>query len=208
MDIAIALKDPLRKLELSGILERWQLEEVIEVLGYGRTIQEVLSKVEAKKPEVIISDLEGVNSKHLKIIRDNLPGVKILIYSETIDIDNYLAEIDGYCHPKTGQLLTALNVISSGAIYWDSPLKESLSEKMRTIVNPNLTLRQKEVLEYLIKGLSNQEIAEKLEVSINTIKNHVQNIMGKLMVTNRTEMAVKAMRYGLLDPEKEVIGEC
>ena len=93
----------------------------------------------------------------------------------------------------------ALNVINTGATYWDCRLKKLLSQKMSTLVNPNLSARQKQVLNFLVKGASNPEIAAQLNISPSTVKNHVQNIMAKLMVNNRSEMIVKAFRHGLID---------
>jgi DNA-binding NarL/FixJ family response regulator len=63
-----------------------------------------------------------------------------------------------------------------------------------------LTPREREVLGYIVKGSTNREIAEQLSVSVGTVKIHVERIIGKLGVSDRTQAAVRAVECGLLDP--------
>jgi len=62
-----------------------------------------------------------------------------------------------------------------------------------------LSLREKEVLALIAKGLSNQQIAERLLISVRTVKKHVENIHGKLGVQNRTQAVARARELRLLD---------
>jgi NarL family two-component system response regulator LiaR len=62
-----------------------------------------------------------------------------------------------------------------------------------------LTARELEVLKYVAKGLSNQEIADRLVISERTVRTHVTNILGKLHLANRTQAALYALRQGLAD---------
>lgn len=71
-------------------------------------------------------------------------------------------------------------------------------EVSQPVIEP-LTERELEVLEELSRGLTNPEIAERLMVSLNTVKTHTRNISGKLGVRNRTEAAVRAQELGLLE---------
>ena len=63
----------------------------------------------------------------------------------------------------------------------------------------NISEREKEVLELIADGLSNEEITEKLFISKNTVKNHVASIISKLSVKDRTQVAVFALKHNLLD---------
>lgn len=65
--------------------------------------------------------------------------------------------------------------------------------------NNNLTERESNVLFYLAKGLTNEEIAEKLHISVHTVKAHLESIYEKLEVSNRVQAAIKALRFGLID---------
>lgn len=62
-----------------------------------------------------------------------------------------------------------------------------------------LTMREREVLKLIAKGLSNEEIAEQLFISKHTVKNHITNIYRKIGSRNRTKVALWAIRYGLLE---------
>lgn len=65
--------------------------------------------------------------------------------------------------------------------------------------NNNLTERESNVLYYLAKGLTNEEIAEKLHISVHTVKAHLEAIYDKLEVSNRVQATIKALRFGLID---------
>jgi LuxR family maltose regulon positive regulatory protein len=72
------------------------------------------------------------------------------------------------------------------------------AEEAQPLIEP-LTDRELDVLEELTKGLTNREIAERLMVSLNTVKTHTKNIYAKLEVRNRTEAVVRAQELGLLE---------
>lgn len=70
------------------------------------------------------------------------------------------------------------------------------NQDIKTVVtNLPLTTREKEVLPLLIEGLNNQEVAEKLNISIHTVKNHVTSILKKLNVSDRIQLMAKILRY-------------
>jgi ATP/maltotriose-dependent transcriptional regulator MalT len=75
-----------------------------------------------------------------------------------------------------------------------SPLRD---EKEQEKIRESLTARELEILELLIQGQSNQEIARYLTVSLSTVKTHIQHIIAKLEVSDRTQAAVRAIRLGL-----------
>lgn len=76
------------------------------------------------------------------------------------------------------------------------PSQEKQSKKIKT--ETSLTSREKEVLAHIANGLSNAEIAKKLEMSINTVKVHVCNILHKLSVNDRTQAAIKAIKDNII----------
>src|SRR5581483_10908806 len=78
-------------------------------------------------------------------------------------------------------------------------LHESLAPRQRSPYPASLSQREVEVLRWIAQGKSNQEIADQLCRSINTVANHVRNILGKIGAANRAEAAIFAARHGLLD---------
>ncbi|MEM7054792.1 MAG: response regulator transcription factor, partial [Pseudomonadota bacterium] len=75
----------------------------------------------------------------------------------------------------------------------------------RAIETLGLTARELEVLSLMAEGCSNQEIAEKLFISLNTVKSHVSSLLGKLAVQRRTQAVRKALSLGLIGSPKRVI---
>jgi DNA-binding NarL/FixJ family response regulator len=127
----------------------------------------------------------------------------------------------GYCLKDVvpERLYTAIRSVKSGDIWLDSAIasrvmrfynasnKESVAEKQESAIRPPsitsplpepLSPREMEVLTLLVEGLSNQEIADRLIISLATAKTHVRNILNKLAVDDRTQAAVQAMRRGLV----------
>ncbi|PDW02754.1 response regulator [Candidatus Viridilinea mediisalina] len=79
-------------------------------------------------------------------------------------------------------------------------LRRAASDEQYTLSQrPPLTRREREVLHLVTEGLTNREIAERLGISPGTVKNHVEHIIAKLNVSDRTQAAVYALRYGLLN---------
>lgn len=112
--------------------------------------------------------------------------------------------------PAPGQLQSALTTVYNGNMWLDSaiaPHVVQLLSELKTLrmnlsaANPGVELlsqREREVLKLVVNGLSNQQIARNLDVSLETIKSHVKNILDKLDVNDRTQAAIKAVREGLI----------
>ncbi len=93
------------------------------------------------------------------------------------------------------ELVKAIRVVNAGGKYIPGEIAEILSEYFG---GEELTPAERKVLERIVKGKSNKEIAHNLEVSQNTVKTHVKNILGKLGVSDRTSAATLAIRRGLI----------
>ena len=120
---------------------------------------------------------------------------------------------DGYCLKEItlDRLAQVIETVFEGAIWLDPaiaqavlkalPSKEPRQSKpslYREQYGTGLTVREREVLELIVDGKSNPEIAEIIMVTIHTVKAHVANIMQKLAVDDRTQAAVKALREGII----------
>ncbi|MGH9550385.1 MAG: LuxR C-terminal-related transcriptional regulator, partial [Terriglobales bacterium] len=150
------------------------------------------------------------------------PDVRIIMIT-THDRDQDVfaalgAGADGYALKTIGraELAIALKAVAGGAIWLDrgiagcvlrsitaattatasSPQLPKVAERLSNPLSP----RELEVLELLVEGLTNHEMAQRLHVSIDTVKSHMRHIMEKLMVSDRTQAAVKAIKSGLASP--------
>lgn len=194
----------------------------IQVVGQAEDGAEGISLVERLKPSVVLMDiglprLDGIEAT--RAIKQSAPQTRIIMLtSHDNDRDIFAAlsaGADGYCLKETAtrQLALAIATVSEGAAWLDpgiaarvlkasavSGLAESnkQSEPAEGKTTSRLSQREVDVLKLVVEGLSNQQIAEKLVLSIETVKTHMRRLMEKLAVSDRTQAAVKAMREGLL----------
>ena len=199
----------------------------IEVTGVAIDGLDALEKLETLKPDVVVMDIglpfvDGVETtRKVKSKNENTKVVMLTSHRDDRHIFAALAAgADGYCLKETSgeQLCFAVRSVYEGAAWLDpliarkllsasvsslkaldaSGLKEQGTKEGKKDIE-SLSSREIDVLRLVTDGLTNQEIAEKLVLSVETIKTHMRHIMEKLRVSDRTQAAVKAMREGLFD---------
>jgi DNA-binding NarL/FixJ family response regulator len=192
----------------------------LKVVG---SVTDGLAAVEQAKllnPNIVVMDIglpeiDGIEAT--RRIKAERPAMRVVMLSSH-DTDDVLfsalsAGADAYCLKEisSAQLEMALKSVADGAAWLDpavssrvlaaftgnapSPLTE-IAKVVRS--ESPLSLREADVLRLVIEGFSNQEIADRLGLSVETIKTHMRHIMEKLAVTDRTQAAVKAMRQGFI----------
>ena len=166
------------------------------------------------KPEVILMDigLPGINGiDAAQQIKSKEPAIGIIMLtSHNLDEDilaALAANCDGYCLKDVAadQLVNAIRTVNNGGIWLDPLIAKRVirafveQKPVSPPVNTStLSERELEVLTLVVEGLSNQQIAERLILSTETIKTHMRHLMEKLAVSDRTQAAVKALRTGLV----------
>jgi DNA-binding NarL/FixJ family response regulator len=163
----------------------------LRVIGISNNGQELLEFLEHKPVDVILMDLKmpilnGIQAT--KLIKENFPTIKILVLT-TYDADVWL--FDAIRNGADGYLLK--DTSRENLILAKSPNPASTS------LGKDLSEREMQILHCLSHGLSNAEIAQKLFLSEGTVRNYVSGILEKLEVEDRTQAAVLALRYGLVD---------
>jgi DNA-binding NarL/FixJ family response regulator len=193
------------------------LEEDFLIIGEVQHGDEVINKVLALKPDVVLMDinLPGKNGIELTAeLKQRIPSVKVLAL--TIDADQQhisqmiKAGASGYILKDIDSetLYQAIKIVARGDAYLPPDLllkvltqfRELLSEEKQVMMPEHLglTRRELEIISYIACGDSNKEIAEKLYISEKTVKNHVSNILKKMELGDRTQVAVYAYRKGLI----------
>lgn len=183
----------------------------MEVVGEAADGQEAVNKAETSHPEVILMDLmmpvkNGIEA--ISEIKKKNPEIRILVLSSFGEDDKVFPAIkagaSGYLLKDTlpQELLQAIIDVYEGR----PSLHPEIAMKLMTEISQHsdlpptedpLTDREVEVLKLVAKGLSNQEIADKLVISERTICAHISNIMNKLHLANRTQAALYALREGI-----------
>jgi two-component system, NarL family, response regulator LiaR len=183
----------------------------MDVVGEAADGQEAVNKAETSHPEVILMDLmmpvkNGIEA--ISEIKKKNPAIRILVLSSFGEDDKVFPAIkagaSGYLLKDTlpQELLQAIIDVYEGrpSLHPEIAMKLMMEISQQTDLPPTedpLTEREVEVLKLVAKGLSNQEIAEKLVISERTICAHISNIMNKLHLANRTQAALYALREGI-----------
>jgi DNA-binding NarL/FixJ family response regulator len=189
----------------------------IEVVGEAENGKEAIELTRQLTPDLVLMDLqmpECDGATAVKAIKKEMPQVRIVILSAFDDDDNLFGAIkngaDGYLlkNINPSQLLAVLAEVKGGVAPISRVLADRILQEFRKPASPvepraahreMLTPNERETLELLVKGLTNKDIADALHVSENTVKLHLRNIMEKLHLQNRTQLAVYALNQGLLD---------
>jgi DNA-binding NarL/FixJ family response regulator len=177
----------------------------IAVVGEGSNGKEAIRLVGELKPDVVVMDSAMPDTSGLVATRAILaktPDVKILMLSmhseQTLVRQAMDAGARGYILKSALDLdlAAAVKRVAAGERVLDAALEQPApsGEKNR------LTPRELEVLQLICNGLSNRDIAEKLQLSVNTIAVHRTNIMNALNVHKTAELVVYALQHGLVNP--------
>jgi DNA-binding NarL/FixJ family response regulator len=190
-------------------------EDLVEVIGEAETGQEAIQLAEELHPDIILMDIympqmDGLQAA--KEIRTRFPEIAIVMLTSS--------ERDGHLYEAVkigvaGYLLKDLDAndlfdLLSGVAKGEPAMTRAMAGKfLKSVANriadegrgeQALSERELLVLRLVASGASNQEIADKLSISVNTVKTHLKNILEKLQLENRTQAATYALTHGLVSP--------
>ena len=195
-----------------GIKALLELDGDIKVIEEAVDGNDCLDKFKKVKPDVLLLDINMPNLNGidvLKNIRSHKMNVKVLVLTVHNEVEYLMKAIDigveGYIlkDSESSELKNAIYEICKGESYIQPSLIPLLNAKRIEKSEDSdkiheLTKRELEVLTLLAVGMYNKEIAEKLNISERTVKNHISNLFKKLGVTDRTQAAVFAIRNNLI----------
>jgi two-component system, NarL family, response regulator LiaR len=214
--ILIADDHKLFRQGLIGLMET--REDLVEVIGEAATGREAVQLVERLRPDIVLMDIympDGDGLQALRQIRDLFPAVQVVMLTSS-ESDEHLYQAVQY--GAAGYLLKNLDAehlfdLIGGVSHGEAAMtRESASRLLKGVAKRNtdsdrgeeaLTERELSVLRLVAVGASNQEIADKLMISINTAKSHIRSILDKLQLQNRTQAANFAIHRGLVSPFEE-----
>ena len=210
MSIKVVIADD-HEVVRSGLLSVFEDSE-IEVVAQASDGEEAVVKTIAQQPDVLLMDIrmpESDGIQALARLRSDAPETKVVVLS-TYDNPTYVARAvalgaKDYAlkGAPEGDLIATIRRVAKGGDAEPkgilSTVKATMSVRKNTRDDIPLTNRESQVLRHIALGLSNREIGVSLTISIETVKEHVQNILRKIDATDRTQAAIWAVRMGLVD---------
>ena len=192
-------------------------DDLVEVVGEAQTGVEAIRLAGKLYPDVILMDIympEMDGLRAAKEIHERFPKIAIVMLTSS-EKDGHLYEavqvgVSGYLLKSldADELFELLQGVTNG----ETAMTRAMAGKLLKVVASRLvdddkgeqalTERELFVLRLVASGATNSEIAEKLSISINTVKSHLKSILGKLQLENRTQAATYAVQHGLISPRE------
>jgi DNA-binding NarL/FixJ family response regulator len=190
-------------------------EDLVTVIGEAETGEEAVRLAGQLSPDVILMDIYMPGMDGLQAareIREHFPNIAVVMLTSS--------ERDGHLYEAVrlgvaGYLLKSLDAdelfgLLEGVTRGEPAMTRAMASKLlKSVANrlvdekkgeQSLTEKELFVLRLVASGASNQEIAEKLSISVNTVKTHLKSILDKLQLENRTQAAAYALQHGLVVP--------
>ncbi len=188
----------------------------VEVVGDASNGREAMACVEKLQPDVVLMDMvmPGLNGlEATRQIRKRFPNTRVLILTGYMEDEQILSALrsgaSGYVVKRsdTEELLLGIQAVHRGNTYFSSAISDgdAINQYLWQAKKEDgkagydlLTSREREVLQLIAEGYSNQKIAQELFISVKTVEAHKAHIMTKLHARNRTDLIRYALRKGLV----------
>jgi DNA-binding NarL/FixJ family response regulator len=208
-----------------GIQNTFSAVKDIEIAGEAPLTDKMSRTIEVMPPEVAIIDIDSAPDSGLNLVnrvKQVTPSTAVIVLASDINDDHIFEAIKRQASAylskdiRSKELVDTVRRVANG----EHPINDSLSKRpkvavhildqfqdlyqqheVENLISP-LTSRETEIVTYMAQGYANKQIATKLKISEQTIKNHVTSILSKLDANARTEAVVKAIKRGLIPFDK------
>lgn len=201
-----------------GIRLLLEQAEGLEIIDEANDGEEALEKLKTKQPDLVLMDisLPGMSGiQTTQVISRLYKSVRVLMLSMHNNEDYILRSVEagayGYIlkDSSSDEMIKAIRMISAGEKYYSSPVASIIlsgymqqlkkgSKQGREVQPSRLSNKEKEILQFLVDGMSSREIAERLQLSVRTVDNHRANMMRRLQVRNAAELVRIAVEEKLI----------
>jgi len=206
--VLIAEDHPIMRQGLGVVLDAY---EDLVLVGEAENGEQAVQLAQVLKPDVIVMDIQMPVKDGITAIQEISSlglDTRILVLTSYPDDDKVFQAIKagamGYFLKETrsNDLAEAIRLVQRGEVVLPLAIARKLMQEIKEpteTMTPEeaLTPRELEILRFLARGFSNQEIAGELEISITTVATHVRNILSKLHLANRTQAALYAVERGI-----------
>ena len=192
---------------IEGIRSLLQDEKEIEWMGHATHAASCLSFLQKQLPDIILMDISMPDKNGIDLcaeVKEKYPSVFIIGLS-TFNQQSFIQKMidngaSGYLlkNATKDELLEGIQAVMQGKIYLSDEAAQSLRKSNDPKV-PVLTRREKDVLELIAAGMTNNEIATKLYISVTTVETHRKNLLSKFDVKNTAALVRMAIQMKLID---------
>lgn len=198
---------------INGLKSMLATEPSVAVVYTTTRGSELLAFLQGQQPDVLLLDIQMPEINGIDLCKQVLkahPAIKVIAFS-SFDDTHYIKQVlrsgaSGYLlkDAEQGAIVEAIAAVVRGEQVIDESIKkillqESITGHRRSIYEVPLTKREKEILKLIAEGLSNQQIADQLFISLRTVETHRFNLTQKLEVKNAAGLVKEAIRRGLTD---------
>ena len=186
-------------------------EDGIDVLGVAATGSDAIEMVNRLHPDVVLMDYQLPDQDGVAVtleVKRHDPGVMVVMLTGSAEDRVLLAAIEAGCSgfltkdQAAAEVVHAVRAAAVGeALISPAQLARLLPKLNQTqpLLGENLSDREREILGFLARGMTNKVIAAELFLSVNTVRNHVQSVLGKLGAHSKLEAVSTAVREGIID---------
>ncbi len=203
------------KLVRVGLLSVLRGDTELKVLGESDNAEGALVQIKGMKPDVVLMDigLPGMNGiEATELVKEHCPDTKVIMLTSHDEETEVLAAMsagaNAFCLKDipSDNLIEVIKSVHHGAVWLDPQIAKIAMSlfanndpvEVNTDLKNQLTEREQQVLELIVEGKNNNQIADVIHVSVHTIKVQVSSILEKLAVNDRVQAAVKAVKQGIV----------
>jgi two-component system nitrate/nitrite response regulator NarL len=207
--VLVADDHPLARAAIRSLLEEDPFFELVGEAANGKEIFQLCGELD---PHLLLLDInmpvwDGMEAT--RQIKQHYPHIRIVILTVSDDVADLFTALQfgaqGYLlkNMEPEQWLTYLHSLINEDAEYSRKMAGEMMRRFKTGKKAGeplpdiLTRREREILAYVGQGLTNRQLAEKLFIAENTVKNHIKNLLDKLFLQNRSQLAAYAVRYGL-----------
>lgn len=214
-NVLIVEDHPLTRQTLEYQIQKLKNINLLAAVDNG---QKAVDYVKENKPDIILMDIEmpvmngDVATQEIKKLRPNTKVIILTSHTEKEKVlDAFKCGANAYCvkNIKIDELSKIIDIVAEGGIWFDTKIAKYIYDVLNKIEEAqkkeiikaedfNISEREKDVLKLVAEGKSNDEIADGLFISRNTVKNHIASIIEKLSVKDRTQAAIFALKNNMV----------
>jgi len=191
---------------IEGIRSMLQPLNQVEWMGHATNAKSCMAFLQNQTPDIILMDINLPDKNGVELCKEVMtyfPEVKVLglsTFNQLSFIEKMMENgASGYLLKNAvgEEIIEAISTVMNGENYFSNDVSNLLEVKNQTY--PSITRREKEVLLLIAEGLTNQQIADKIFVSVTTVETHRKNLLMKLEAKNTAELVRLAFKYALLE---------